>query len=95
MLNVYTLKNNLTGSYSNPTYNSAGPDDVFRQTHNFLLLYPEKAVEQFLNISTIFCIGTFDDSNGLMEILPQEQWKSYNLQDSWDQIKSLEVIKHA
>ena len=94
MLNIYVLKNNLTKSFTTPTFNAAGPEDTFRQSHNFLLLYPDKAQEQFLNISTVYHIGTFDDSNGDTVIFPKDQWKSYNLQDSWDQIKSLEAIKN-
>lgn len=95
MLNVYTLKNNLTGSYSVPNFNAAGPEDTFRQSHNFLILYPDKAQQQFLHVSTVFYIGTFDDSNGKMVIFPEDKWMSYNLQDSWDQLKALEAVKNA
>lgn len=92
---VYLLKNNLTKTFSDPIFRFEGFDDMARQHHNFMLLYPEKAKEQFLNISSLVIIGNYDDATGTLYLFPEEERKSYNLQDSWDQIKALEVTKDA
>lgn len=89
MKNVYLLKNNLTKTYSDPIFRFEKPEDMFRSHHNFMLLYPEKAKEQMLNISTIVWIGTYDDAKGIIEQCEVEDRVEYNLGDSWKQIEAL------
>lgn len=95
MKNIYLLKNNITRTFSDPIFRFEGFDDMARQHHNFMLLYPDKAKEQFLHVSTIVSVGQFDDETGSIIIYPEDKRKSYNLQDSWEQIKALEVTKDA
>lgn len=92
---VYLLKNNLTRTYSDPIVRFEGFDDLCKQHHNFMILYPQKAQEQFLNISTLVYVGTFDDSTGKIQLFEDSAVMSYNLQDSWEQIKALEVKGNA
>lgn len=95
MKNIYVVKNNLTKSYSDPIFKAECFDDVCRYNHNFMLLHPDKAQEDMINISTIEYIGTYDDATGSIMLFEAEAIQSYNMQDSWNQIKALEVRGNA
>lgn len=92
---VYLLKNNITKSYSDPIFRFEGFDDMARQHHNFMILYPDKAKEQFLHVSTLVVIGNYDDETGTLYLFPEGERKSYNLQESWEQLKALEATRNA
>lgn len=89
MINVYTLKNNLTKTFSNPVFKFEDFRTLSKQMHDFIILYPEKAREQNLHISTLFLIGKFDEETGIIDLFEEDAWLEYNLQEAADQLAAL------
>lgn len=90
---VYRLKNCIVNSYSDPIFDFANPDTKFKQLHDFIILYPDKAHEQFLDSSIVECFATYDESVGQIVLLGEV--KSYNLKESYDQLQALKVQANA
>lgn len=90
MKNLYYLKNTLTNTYSDPVCRFEDFGTYSKQLHDFVILYPEKAREQFLDISILIHIGTYDEVVGKFSFLdcPQE----YNIKEAWDQLQALKAV---
>lgn len=89
MKQIYVFKNNLTKSFSLPVVSPEQPDTFFRQHHDAVILDFENASKQFIHISTIICIGQYDDATGRLIPFEEEQQLSYNCQEAADQLKAL------
>lgn len=89
MKQIYIFKNNLTKSFSNPIVSPEQPDSFFRQFHDAVILDPQKAAQEHVDISTIICIGQYDDATGILVPFPEESQLSYNCQEAAEQLKAL------
>lgn len=89
MKNVYLLKNNLTKTFSDPLFKFEDFKTLSKQLHDFIILYPDKAKEQFLHLSTLRQIGVYDEETGSLELLGEDDWQEYNLQEAADQLAAL------
>lgn len=89
MKNVYTLKNNLTKTFSDPLFRFEDFKTLSKQMHDFIILYPDKAKEQHLQLSTLYQIGVYDEETGFIDLFGKEQYLEYNLQEAADQLAAL------
>jgi hypothetical protein len=90
MKNVYCLKNTLTNTYSDPIYRFEDFHTLSKQLHDFIILYPDKAIDQHMNISILLHLGTFDEVTGRFDFI--EQIPEYNLKEAWDQLQALKAV---
>lgn len=90
MKNIYILKNTLTKTFSDPVSRFEDFGTYSKQLHDFVILYPDKAREQFLDISILLHVGTYDEATGKFDFLeaPQE----YNIKEAWDQLQALKAV---
>lgn len=88
---VYRLKNNLIRAYGPLEFRSEDFKTYSRQLHDFCILYPQKAIEQFLNVTTIELVGEYDEESGKIAFYNADQSASmtYNMQEAWEQLRAL------
>lgn len=90
MLHVFALKNNLTGTYAPYEFRPEDYSTYSRRIHDLLILNSDAAIKNFLHVSTLFYVGTFDEESGKINFL--EDYPSFNIQEDYERLLALKNV---
>lgn len=94
MKNVFVIRNNLTKTFSDPLFRFEDFKTLSKQMHDFIILYPDKAKDQHLHLSTLYQTGVYDEETGVIIVFEEDKILSYNLQEAADQLAALKEQIH-
>lgn len=93
MQHVYITYNALAKTYSAPVVRDADPKVYGKQLSDFVVLYPDKAKQEFLGECQVYYIGEFDQERGIILFSNPDQTGDLVF-DGIQVINQLEALKH-